>query len=226
MLLDESTVRVLLLVLDLAGTFVFAISGAMLGVRRRLDIFGVLVLSFVAASAGGIVRDLLIGAVPPAAIRDWRYFGVAAAAGLAIFFWHPPFYRLRHSITLFDAAGLALFAVAGAQKALAFDLHPVMAVLLGTLTGTGGGVARDLLLARTPALLRRREVYASAAMAGAAVVVVGHWQGTPRAATAISGAVLCFVLRLLAIRLGWGLPVARERPGAKPAGRVDRARDP
>lgn len=206
-LLDEGVIRDLLLALDLAGTFVFAISGAMMGVRRRLDFFGVLALAFVASSAGGITRDLLIGAVPPAAINDWRYFAVAMAAGLAIFFWYSPISRLRTAILVFDAAGLALFAVAGAEKAVAFGLNPLAAALLGMLTGIGGGITRDLLVARTPAVLQR-DLYAVAALAGAALVVVGHAMDWPVIPTAIAAAALCFGLRLAAIRRGWNLPVA------------------
>lgn len=216
-LLDERLIRDLVLTLDLAGTFVFAISGAMLGVRRRLDIFGVLVLSFAAASAGGVARDLLIGAVPPAAISDWRYCAVAIAAGLVIFHWYSPVSRLRTAILTFDAAGLALFAVSGTEKALAFGLNPVMAAMLGMLTGIGGGIARDLLVVRTPAVLQR-DLYAVAALAGAAVVAGGHWLGWPVIPTAIGAAALCFGLRLLAIRRGWGLPIARsgDSEGAEP----------
>ena len=211
-LLDERLLRDLLLVLDLAGTFVFAISGAMLGVRRRLDIFGVLVLSFAASSAGGIARDVLIGATPPAAISDWRYIAVAAAAGLVIFFWYSPLSRLQTPILVFDAGGLALFAVAGAEKALAFGLNPLMAALLGMLTGIGGGITRDLLVARTPAVLQG-DLYAVAALLGAGVVVVGHLLGWPVVPTAIGGAMACLALRLLAIRRGWSLPVARSDEG-------------
>lgn len=202
------TQRELLLVLDLAGTFVFAISGAMLGVRHKLDIFGVLVLSFAASSAGGIMRDLLIGSTPPAAISDWRYCTVAIIAGLAIFFCYSPISRLHTPILVFDAAGLALFAVAGTTKALAFQLNPLMAALLGMLTGIGGGIMRDLLVARTPAVFQR-DFYAVAALAGAALVVVGYllsWQVVP---TAIGAAGVCFGLRVLAIWRGWSLPVAR-----------------
>jgi uncharacterized membrane protein YeiH len=203
--------RDLLLVLDLLGTFVFAISGAMLGVQRRLDLFGVLVLAFAAAVAGGIGRDLLIGSVPPAAISDWRYFAAAMAAGLTIFFWHAPATRWRLPILVFDAGGLALFAVSGAQKALAFGATPLMAALLGMLTGIGGGIARDLLVARTPAVLRG-ELYAVAALGGAALVVVGDLLDWPVIPTAIAAAGTCFGLRLLAIRRGWSLPVAQPEP--------------
>ena len=199
-----------LLVLDLAGTFVFALSGAVAGVRERLDLFGVLVLSFAAASAGGIMRDLLIGAVPPAAISDWRYLAVSLLAGLIVFFWYPISERLRNlsnHVLVFDAAGLALFAVAGAQKALGYRLNPVMAALLGMLTGIGGGMLRDVLVAQVPTVLRA-ELYAVAALAGAVVVVVGHVLNFPPTATAIAGAALCFGIRLIAIRRGWHLPVA------------------
>src|SRR4051812_31234917 len=128
----------LLLVLDLIGTFVFALSGATAGVKSRLDLFGVLVLSYAAGNAGGITRDLLIGSVPPAAINDWRYLVVSLLAGI-ITFWRPSVTnRLRSPVLLFDAAGLGLFAVSGTQKALALGLHPVMAALLGMLTGIGG----------------------------------------------------------------------------------------
>lgn len=197
----------LLLSLDLVGTFVFALSGATAGVKRELDLFGVLVLSFAAASAGGIARDLLIGAVPPAAVSDWRYLAVATLAGLVTFFWYRPIDRLRNPVLIFDAAGLALFAVAGTQKALAFHLHPAMAALLGMLTGIGGGMARDILLSDVPTVLRS-ELYAVAALAGAIVTVLGYWAGLQSEGVA-AGLVLCFGLRLMAIFRGWRLPVAR-----------------
>lgn len=206
--MDALPIRQLTLVLDLAGTFVFAISGAMQGVRHRLDLFGVLVLSFAAASAGGITRDLLIGSTPPAAIADWRYCTVAMAAGLLIFFWHAPIARLQRPILVFDAAGLALFAVAGTTKALAFQLNPMMAALLGMLTGIGGGIVRDLLVARTPAVLQR-DLYAVAALVAAAVVVAGYLQGWPTVPTAVVAAAACLALRLAAIWRDWSLPVAR-----------------
>jgi uncharacterized membrane protein YeiH len=199
--------QTLLLVLDLVGTFVFALSGATAGVKRRLDLFGVLVLSFAAASAGGIARDLLIGAVPPAAISDWRYLAVSTLAGLITFFWYQPIDRLKNPVLIFDAAGLALFAVAGTQKALAFHLHPAMAALLGMLTGIGGGMTRDILCAGMPTVLRS-ELYAVAALAGAIMVVLGNWAGLQTAGE-IAGLALCFGLRLLAIFFGWRLPIAR-----------------
>jgi uncharacterized membrane protein YeiH len=201
-------VETLVLALDLFGTFVFALSGAMAGVRHRLDLFGVLVLSFAAGTAGGITRDLLIGSVPPASIADWRYVVVAVLAGLATFWWHPTIRRLQSPVLVFDAAGLGLFAVAGALKALAWQLNPLAAVLLGVLTAIGGGMLRDLLVAEIPTVLHA-ELYAVAALAGASVVVGGQLLLLPSTPLAIVGAVLCFGLRLVAIRRGWGLPVAR-----------------
>jgi uncharacterized membrane protein YeiH len=198
----------LVLALDLFGTFVFALSGAMVGVRHRLDLFGVLVLCFAAGTAGGITRDLLIGAVPPASIADWRYMVVPVLAGLATFWWHPTIRRLQNPVLVFDAAGLGLFAVAGALKALAFQLNPLAAVLLGVVTGIGGGMVRDVLVAEVPTVLHA-ELYAVAALAGAAVAVGGQLLQLQSTPLAIVGAVLCFGLRLVAIRRGWGLPIAQ-----------------
>lgn len=195
------------LVLDLVGTFAFAISGATAGVRRRLDLFGVLVLAFAAATAGGIARDALIGATPPAALADWRYLVVSILAGLATFYFHERVERLNHPVQLFDAVGLGLFAVSGAAKALEYGLGPTGAVLLGMLSGIGGGIARDVLVAEVPNVLRR-EFYAVAALLGAICVVVGDLFGWPAVPTAVAGATLCFVLRFLAIRRNWQLPLA------------------
>lgn len=207
-------VSALVSILDLVGTFVFAISGASAAARQRLDVFGVLVVAFVAGNFGGITRDLLIGAVPPAALDDGRYLVVSLLAGMVTFRWHAVVEKLRHPVLIFDAMGLALFAVAGTQKALAFGLHPVMAALLGMLTGIGGGVMRDVLLNRVPAVLRA-DLYAVVALAGAAVVVVGHWLDWPPPVSAIGGAGLCFLLRVLALRYDWHLPVA---PGLEAGG--------
>jgi uncharacterized membrane protein YeiH len=198
----------LLLVLDLVGTFVFALSGATAGVHRRLDLFGVLVLSFAAGNFGGITRDLMIGAVPPAAISDWRYLAVSFVAGIVTFYWFSIIDRLSSAVLVFDGAGLALFAVSGTQKALAFGLNPVMAALLGMLTGIGGGMARDVLIAEVPTVLRS-DLYAVAALAGAAVVVIADLLHFPSIAATIAGAALCFALRMIAIQRGWQLPVAR-----------------
>jgi uncharacterized membrane protein YeiH len=210
--IPEIEVSTIVLVLDLCGTFVFALSGAMAGIKHRFDIFGVLVLSFAAANVGGIIRDVLIGAVPAPGISDWRYVAVPTLAGLLAFHWGAVINRVRDSVEIFDAGGLALFAVAGAQKAVDFHLGPVAAVLLGMLTGIGGGMVRDVLSAEVPAVLRG-DVYAVAAMAGAAVVVAGRVLHLPSTAGAIAGAALCFGIRFMAIRRGWQLPVARWSEG-------------
>jgi uncharacterized membrane protein YeiH len=201
---------VLVFTLDLAGTFAFAISGATVGVRKRLDLFGVLALSFAAATAGGISRDVLIGATPPAALADWRYLVVSMLAGLATFYFFDRIEQLRNPVQLFDAVGLGLFSVTGAGKALAFGLGPSGAVLLGMISGIGGGIARDILVVEVPGVLRR-ELYAIAALLGASCVVLGAALGWPAAPTALAGAVACIALRLLAIRRGWQLPKAGHR---------------
>ena len=199
----------LVLVLDLCGTFVFALSGAMSGLKHRFDLFGVLVLSFAAANLGGIMRDVLIGAVPPPGISDWRYVAVSILAGLATVRWRSGIDRVKSSVQIFDAGGLALFAVSGAQKAVDLQLGPVTAVLLGMLTGIGGGMVRDILAAEVPSVLRG-DIYALAALAGAAVVVAGRMLDFHSTPVALAGAALCFALRFVAIRRGWQLPVVRR----------------
>jgi len=194
--------------LDLAGTFVFALSGGMAGVRRKLDIFGVLVLSFVAANTGGITRDVVIGAVPPAAVNDWHYLGVSLLAGVITFYFPSAIKQRWNPVLVFDAAGLALFAVSGAHKALAYGLNAAMATLLGMVTGIGGGMARDILLTDIPTVLRA-DLYAVAALLGAAIVVGAHVLQLPSGLAALTGAALCFGLRVLALKRGWQLPVAR-----------------
>jgi uncharacterized membrane protein YeiH len=196
------------LVLDLTGTFVFALSGALAGVRRELDLFGVLVLSFAAANSGGITRDLLIGVVPPGAVGDWRYLGVSLFAGIVTFYFSSWIVRMSNSVLIFDAAGLALFAVTGASKALVHGLNPVMAIALGMVTGIGGGMVRDVLLAEIPTVLRA-ELYAVAALAAAGIVVVGHMLQLPVAPVTAVALLSCFSLRVMAIRYGWRLPVAK-----------------
>jgi len=194
-------------VLDLGGTFVFALSGGAAAVKHRLDLFGVLVVSFAAANSGGIARDMMIGATPVAALGDWRYVAVSLLAGLLTFYCYAFITRLSSSVLLFDAAGLALFAVTGATKALTYGLGPVGAALLGMLTGIGGGMVRDLLITEVPVVLRA-DLYAVAALAGATVVVIRHALILSSAASSSSGSLICFGVRFLAIRYNWKLPVA------------------
>jgi uncharacterized membrane protein YeiH len=199
-----------LIALDLLGTLVFALSGAAAGVKSRFDLFGLMVLAFAAGNAGGITRDLLIGAVPPGAISDWRYLGVSLLAGVAIFFWYPDIDVRRRPVLLFDSAGLALFAVTGTQKALTAGLNPVMAALMGMLTGIGGGILRDVLVNQTPTVLQS-DLYAVAALAAGAVVVAGHVLHYPSFAVMLAGAILCLWLRVMAIFRGWHLPLSGAR---------------
>lgn len=196
----------LLLTVDLLGTFVFAVEGAMTAIRANLDLLGLLVLSFATALGGGIIRDMLIGAVPPNSIRDWRYGATAFAGGGMVFFFYQFFQNIPQPLIItLDAAGLALFAVAGAEKALEFGINPLIAVLMGGLTGVGGGTIRDMLLAQVPAVLRT-DIYAAAALAGAAVVVAGIRLKLARGLVMSFGAALCFVLRMVAVWQHWNLP--------------------
>ena len=205
---SHHVVTTFLVVFDLTGTFVFALSGAIAAVKHRLYAFGILVLCFVTGNAGGITRDMMIGAIPPAAINEWRYVAVSILAGLIVFFAYPVINRLSSPVLLFDAAGLGLFCVAGADKALAFHAGPVAAILLGMTTGIGGGMVRDVLVMEIPTVLRT-ELYAVAALLGAAFTVVGQRLGMPLHVAAPVGAALCIALRLLAVRYRWHLPLAR-----------------
>jgi uncharacterized membrane protein YeiH len=169
------------------GTLVFAVEGATAAMRGGLDLLGLMVLAFATALGGGIVRDVLIGDVPPASLKDWHYSAVAFAGGAVVFFLHQFVQGVPRGVVLvLDAAGLALFAVAGTQKALVFGMHPFVAILLGTITGVGGGTLRDILLAQVPGVLRA-DVYATAALAGSAAMIAGWKARLPRARAAILG---------------------------------------
>ncbi len=198
----------LLSLVDAVGTFAFALSGAALAVQKRFDIFGVLFLAFVTAVAGGVTRDVLIGAVPPAAIAGWTSFAIALVGGLAAFFGYPLVQALNRPVLLLDAVGLGLFAVTGAQKALIYGIDPVMAAALGMLTGIGGGMLRDLLAGEVPSVLRT-DIYAVAALAAGGVVALGSALEVPAAWSMLAGAALCIFLRVMAIFFGWHAPVAR-----------------
>lgn len=197
-----------LVVLDLVGIFVFAISGALVAVRKELDVFGVLVLAGTTGLGGGFLRDVLIDAAPPAALADWRYLLMPIAAGLFTFRFHPTVGRLERTVNVFDAFGLALFCVAGAVKALDYGLGPVPAALMGMVTGIGGGMLRDVLAGRVPVIFRG-ELYAIPALAGAVVAVAGTRADLPELLVTTVGAAVCLVWRLLAIWRHWQAPVPR-----------------
>ncbi|MEU1398948.1 trimeric intracellular cation channel family protein [Micromonospora zamorensis] len=217
------TTSTALLLADLTGVAVFAASGASAAVAKRLDLFGVAFVGFVAALGGGILRDLVIDEVPPLAFADWRYAATAAITALAVFWLHPQLARLRTTVLVLDAAGLALFTVTGTLKALDARVPAVGACLIGMLTAIGGGLGRDLLTAEIPVVLRR-EIYALAALAGSVLVVLLYVTGQTRPVPLTAAAALVFGLRLIALRRRWSAPVATLRPpradGADP--RADR----
>jgi uncharacterized membrane protein YeiH len=196
----------LILVLNLVGTFVFGISGGLAAVRAKLDLFGVVVLAAVVALAGGIIRDLLIGA-PPATFRDWRYLAAAGAAGLICYFARPALERVQRSVLVFDAVGLGLFCVTGATKALDFGVGPVPAILLGAITGVGGGMLRDVLLREVPTVLRH-DLYAVPALLGAGVLVIAQESGSDNLVFPVLAAAVCVAVRLVGLRYGVNVPIA------------------
>lgn len=207
-------------VLDLVGTFVFAISGAVAARQRRLDLFGILSVAFMVACGGGIVRDVCIGATPPAALSDWRYLATSILASAVTIAAYAKVRRLRFPVLFFDAVGLGLFAVSGAQKSLTYGHSAELAILLGMVSAVGGGVIRDVLLSRVPAILER-EIYASAALLGAIVFVASANVGEMSSWTPWCATIACVGVRLLALYYGWRLPVYQ---GTKAQGEHERAR--
>jgi uncharacterized membrane protein YeiH len=206
----------LLLSLDLAGTLTYAVGGGLTAVHTaRVDIVGVLTLAMVSSLGGGIIRDILLGALPPATFSDWRYLAVAAGGGLAAFALSRPLARLAPVITVLDAAGLGLFAVTGASKALAFGLAPAQAVILGVITGVGGGTLRDALLGRVPEVFQSGLLAIPASLA-AGITVAAIKTGTYGLPAALAAALACFTLRLLAVRYNLNAPMPLGTARAKP----------
>ena len=199
----------LLLVLDLVGIAVFGVSGALAGVDKKLDLFGVLFLSVATGIGGGFMRDALIGSTPAAALTDGRYLLVPVVVGLVVFFVHPAMARLSRIFLLVDAAGLGLFAVAGARKALDFGVPAVGACGIGMLTAIGGGIIRDVLVREIPAVLHR-EIYATAALLAAVVVVVGDKADSNNVATAAVAIACAFGLRVVSRWKQWSAPLPRN----------------
>jgi len=196
-----------LLVGDLVGVAVFAASGASAAIAKRLDLFGVGFVGFVAALGGGILRDLVIGAVPPLAFADWRYAVTAVLASVAVFWLHPHLSRLRRAVLLLDAAGLGLFTVTGTLKALNAGVPPVGACLVGMLTAIGGGLARDLLTGEIPVVLQR-DIYAVASLGGAILVTILRGLGLAGPIATVAAAMLITGVRLLALYRRWSAPIA------------------
>lgn len=199
--------HVLYYFLDVAGTFAFAISGATAARQRGLDLFGICAIAFTVACGGGIIRDLCIGAIPPAGLTTWYYLATALVAAVMTMGLYPVIQRIKRPVVLFDAAGLSLFAVTGAQKALIFGHNGQVAILLGMVTAVGGGMLRDILLNRIPVILEK-QIYASAALIGSSIVVAGYYLNFLTSDwVAVIALVVCFVLRMLALRYNWNLPV-------------------
>lgn len=201
------TVTTLFGLLDVMGTFVFGLSGAMVAIRRQLDLFGILVLAAATGVAGGTLRDILLGDVPPAVLRDMWPLAVTGAAGILAFFACSLIERLKRPVMLLDAIGLGVFAVAGCNKALTLGLDGPGAVLLGMVTAIGGGVLRDIMAAEVPRVLHE-EVYALAALAGAVAYAMALNAGLPQAHAATGAAILAIVIRLASVAFGWKLPRA------------------
>ncbi len=193
--------------LDLAGTFAFAISGATAAREKGLDLFGIFAIAFTVACGGGIVRDLCIGAIPPAGLSTWYYLATAMFAAIMTISFYPLVRKIKRPVILFDAAGLSIFAVTGSQKVLAYGFNPEMAILLGIITAVGGGMIRDILLNRIPVVLEK-EIYASAAFLAALIVVVGdyfNWLNSDW--ISLIALSVCFSLRMFALKYHWNLPV-------------------
>jgi uncharacterized membrane protein YeiH len=198
----------LLLAIDLVGTALFAAEGASTAAQARLDLLGMLVLAFVTALGGGIIRDLLIGDIPPSSIRNWHYPAVALATGAGVFLLRAYTSGMNHWLLItLDAAGLSFFAIAGATKAIEFKLHPLLATMMGGITGVGGGTVRDLLIGQVPKVLRS-DVYAAAALFGAAVTILCLKLRVNAVFASTAGILACFALRMLAVYNHWNLPGA------------------
>jgi uncharacterized membrane protein YeiH len=194
------------LLLDLIGVFAFALSGGLVAVRKRLDLFGVLVLAGATGLGGGVLRDLLIGLIPPIGISDWRLVATALAAGLVTFVYHPGVERLGRLVKVLDAVGLALFAVGGALLALARPgIPPLAAIIVGTLTAVGGGALRDVLVGQVPEVLRR-ELYALPALLGSTIVVVAYELNLISPFVVWGAAALVFGIRMVAVVLHLNAP--------------------
>lgn len=206
-----------ILVIDLLGTFAFAVNGAFTALRTvRLDIVGVLVLGMITAIGGGIIRDVLIGAVPPVAFTHWYYLAVAGGGALLAFFVGRSPRLVAGPMIVLDAVGLSLFCVTGAQKALDHGLDPTAAIIIGAIAAIGGGTIRDVIIGEVPSVLTSG-LYAIPALVGAAIAVLFvHLRviGIPVAAIA---AIACFAIRMLGVRFNLNAP----KPPRKALGQPD-----
>ncbi|MBB3035870.1 trimeric intracellular cation channel family protein [Hoyosella altamirensis] len=197
----------LLRILDLSGIAVFAASGALVGVSKRLDIFGVCVVGVITGIGGGMIRDVLLGITPPTSLQNWPYFATAFAACLVVLVLHPEVRRIRAGVLVLDAIGVGVFATGGAGIALASGAGPLAATIIGMITAIGGGLLRDVLVNEMPLLLQR-DLYAVPALLGATTVVLADALTIPESVGLAVGSVTAAGLRLLALWRGWNLPTA------------------
>lgn len=214
--------------LELGGVFVAALSGGVAAVRKDVDVFGVLVLAWATGLGGGVVRDVLIGATPPVGISNWTYVVTALAAGIVVLLFHPRVSRNRRAVVVLDAGALGIFVLLGTTKALGSGAGMTASVIVGLLTGIGGGILRDLLLSEVPLVLADRQLYAIPALVGASLTAVlwhAHLLGAPAQAAVV---LLVIGFRLLSLRLGWAVPHARlggvgfgRRRGGRPVPEAD-----
>ncbi|HEY3416303.1 MAG TPA: trimeric intracellular cation channel family protein [Armatimonadota bacterium] len=201
--------------LDLLGTAAFAASGALAGIRRDMDLFGVLVLGLVTATGGGTLRDLLLGDMPPFIFRNETYLYLAILVSVGVFVFHSHMTFLQHPLLYFDAVGLGTFVVIGTGKALDFRMGFIGSVMMGVMTATAGGMMRDILSTRIPLVLQK-EVYASVCLAGGALLyILLQLTPLPRGWALLISALTVIMLRLFAIHYNWSLPRAsRDSYGA------------
>lgn len=193
-------------VLDSIGTLVFAISGALTAVYKKLDLFGVYCIAFVTALGGGTLRDILIGRTPVGWMLDMNYVYIITAGFLLSIIFNRYLERLRISMFLFDTIGLGVFTLIGIEKGIEYELSPVVCVILGTLTATFGGVIRDILCNEIPVLFRK-EIYATLCIAGGILFFMLKKFQIQSEIISITVAVFIITLRLISYKLKWGLPV-------------------
>jgi uncharacterized membrane protein YeiH len=199
---------------DLAGTFVFAITGAMLAIRKKLDLYGIFILAIVTALGGGMLRDTMLGRTPPVALQEFAYVLAAGLGAIIVWFFYGHVERQERLLRILDAIGLGLFTAIGAQVTLSFGASWYAAIGMGIITGTGGGMIRDVLAREVPFVLQR-EVYAIACLAGAGFYVL--WVqvlGQGESSGVLLSAALTIGIRLFAIFHDLHLP--QDPPGQKP----------
>lgn len=191
--------------LDLFGTFVFAVSGAVLAMKKKMDVFGVITLGFITAVGGGTLRDLLIGKTPVFWLNDRNYLAVIVIASIGTFLFSASILKIQHILRIADAIGLGTFTIIGLQKGLNASLAPVFAVLMGMITAVVGGATRDVLCREIPFILSR-EIYATACLSGGLLYFILKSFGVPTKIVIVLSMLLIIAVRLISIKLEWSLP--------------------